>query len=139
LLNVNKFYSSGQKNQCYLFCIMQKFVQCGKYFRSHAVPPYTSFTVYCQGYQKNRPSQQRFKVFILFYIFCRYMFRPLLAIFKQNAQLFQEATSLTTDPLFCVITSYLLYMFGKFCRCLFNIVCDLSRLGYITSFLTTMQ
>jgi hypothetical protein len=35
----------GQKNQCYLFCIMRKFVQCGKYFRSHAVPPYTSFTV----------------------------------------------------------------------------------------------
>jgi hypothetical protein len=25
---------------------MRKFVQCGKYFRSHAVPPYTSFTVY---------------------------------------------------------------------------------------------
>jgi hypothetical protein len=45
LLNVNKFCSPGQKNQCYLFCIMRKFVQCGKYFRSHAVPPYTSFTV----------------------------------------------------------------------------------------------
>jgi hypothetical protein len=44
LLNVNKFYSPGQKNQCYLFCIMRKFAQCGKYFRSHAVPPYTSFT-----------------------------------------------------------------------------------------------
>jgi hypothetical protein len=29
----------------YLFCIMRKFVQCGKYFRPHAVPPYTSFTV----------------------------------------------------------------------------------------------
>jgi hypothetical protein len=42
----NKFYSPGQKNQCYLFCIMRKFVQCGKYFRSHAVPPYTSFTVH---------------------------------------------------------------------------------------------
>jgi hypothetical protein len=42
---VNKFYSPGQKNQCYLFCIIRKFVQCGKYFRSHAVPPYTSFTV----------------------------------------------------------------------------------------------
>jgi hypothetical protein len=25
---------------------MRKFVQCGKYFRSQAVPPYTSFTVY---------------------------------------------------------------------------------------------
>jgi hypothetical protein len=47
LLNVNKFYSPGQKNQCYLFCITRKFVQCGKYFRSHAVPPYTSFTVIC--------------------------------------------------------------------------------------------
>jgi hypothetical protein len=46
LLNVNKFYSPGQRNQCYLFCIRRKFVQCGKYFRSHAVPPYTSFTVY---------------------------------------------------------------------------------------------
>jgi hypothetical protein len=46
LLNVNKFCSPGQKNQCYLFCIRRKFVQCGKYFRSHAVPPYTSFTVY---------------------------------------------------------------------------------------------
>jgi hypothetical protein len=45
LLNVNKFYSPGQKNQCYLFCKLRKFVQCGKYFRSHAVPPYTSFTV----------------------------------------------------------------------------------------------
>jgi hypothetical protein len=42
---VNKFYSPGQKNQCYLFCIMRKFVQRGKYFRSHAVPPYTSVTV----------------------------------------------------------------------------------------------
>jgi hypothetical protein len=28
------------------FCIMRKLVQCGKYFRSRAVPPYTSFTVY---------------------------------------------------------------------------------------------
>jgi hypothetical protein len=28
------------------FCIMRKLVQCGKYFRSHAVPPYTSFTVH---------------------------------------------------------------------------------------------
>jgi hypothetical protein len=46
LINVNKSYSPGQKNQCYLFCIMRKFVQCGKYFRSHAVPPYTSFTVF---------------------------------------------------------------------------------------------
>jgi hypothetical protein len=27
------------------FYIMRKLVQCGKYFRSHAVPPYTSFTV----------------------------------------------------------------------------------------------
>jgi ATP-dependent DNA helicase Q1 len=27
------------------FCIMRKLVQCGKYFRSRAVPPYTSFTV----------------------------------------------------------------------------------------------
>jgi hypothetical protein len=27
------------------FCIMRKLVQCGKYFQSHAVPPYTSFTV----------------------------------------------------------------------------------------------
>jgi hypothetical protein len=25
---------------------MRKLVQCGKYFRSHAVPPYTSFTVF---------------------------------------------------------------------------------------------
>jgi hypothetical protein len=25
---------------------MRKLVQCGKYFRSRAVPPYTSFTVY---------------------------------------------------------------------------------------------
>jgi hypothetical protein len=25
---------------------MWKFVQCGKYFRSHAVPPYTNFTVF---------------------------------------------------------------------------------------------
>jgi hypothetical protein len=24
---------------------MRKFVQCEKYFRSHAVPPYTSFTI----------------------------------------------------------------------------------------------
>jgi hypothetical protein len=46
LLKVKKIYSPGQKNQCYLFCIMRKFVKCGKYFRSHAVPPYTSFTVY---------------------------------------------------------------------------------------------
>jgi hypothetical protein len=58
----------------------------------------------------------------LFYIlyFCRYMFRPLLAIFRWNAQLFLEDTSTTTDPLFCDIMSYLLYMFGKYCRCLFN-------------------
>jgi hypothetical protein len=28
---------------------MRKFVQCGKYFRSHAVPPYTSFTVLAEG------------------------------------------------------------------------------------------
>jgi hypothetical protein len=27
-------------------CIRRKFAQCGKYFRSHAVPHYTSFTVY---------------------------------------------------------------------------------------------
>jgi hypothetical protein len=46
VLNVNKFYSPGQKNQCYLFCIVRKFVHCGKYFRSHAVPPYTRFTVF---------------------------------------------------------------------------------------------
>jgi hypothetical protein len=50
LFNVNKFNSPGQKNQCYLYCIMRKFVQCGKYFRSHAVPPYTSFTVYIYIY-----------------------------------------------------------------------------------------
>jgi hypothetical protein len=63
LLNVNKFYSPGQKNECYLFCIMRKFVQCGKYFRSHAVPPYTRFTVlswflcfdvYSRYYQKKK-------------------------------------------------------------------------------------
>jgi hypothetical protein len=29
------------------FCIMRKLVQCGQYFRSRAVPPYTSFTVFC--------------------------------------------------------------------------------------------
>jgi hypothetical protein len=27
-------------------------------------------------------------VFILYFIFCRYMFRPLLAIFRRNTQLF---------------------------------------------------
>jgi hypothetical protein len=59
LLNVNKCYSPGQKNQCHLFCIMRKFVQCGKYFRSHAVPPYTSFTVFfilkeeCSSYRRS--------------------------------------------------------------------------------------
>jgi hypothetical protein len=45
---------------------------------------------------------------------------PLLAIFRRNIQLFQEATLPTTDPLFCVIRSYF-YMLGKFCRCLFNV------------------
>jgi hypothetical protein len=34
------------------------------------------------------------------FIFCRYMFRPLLAIFRRNTQWFQEATSTTMDPLF---------------------------------------
>jgi hypothetical protein len=38
------------RRMCYLFCIMRKFVQCGKYFRSHAVLPYTSFTVYIYIY-----------------------------------------------------------------------------------------
>jgi hypothetical protein len=38
LLNANKFYSPGQKNQRYLFCIMQKLVQCGEYIRSLAIP-----------------------------------------------------------------------------------------------------
>jgi hypothetical protein len=38
----------------------------------------------------------------LFYIlFCRYMFRPSLAIFRRK-QYFREVTSLTTDLLFCV-------------------------------------
>jgi hypothetical protein len=32
---------------------MRKFVQCGKCLRSHAVPPYTSFTVYCHGWEGN--------------------------------------------------------------------------------------
>jgi hypothetical protein len=31
------------------FCIMRKLVQCGKYFRSLALPPYTSFTVLVWG------------------------------------------------------------------------------------------
>jgi hypothetical protein len=48
------------------------------------------------------------------------MFRALLAIFRWNIQLFQEATLPTTDPLFCVIRSYF-YMLGKICRCLFNV------------------
>jgi hypothetical protein len=41
----------------------------------------------------NRPSQQLFKVFILYFIYCGYMLRLLLAINKWN-------TPLTTDPLF---------------------------------------
>jgi hypothetical protein len=32
------------------FCIMRKLVQCGKYFRSREIPPYTSFTVYIYIY-----------------------------------------------------------------------------------------
>jgi hypothetical protein len=46
LLNVNRHYSPGLKNQCYLFCIMQKLGRCGKYIRSLAIPLQTSFTVY---------------------------------------------------------------------------------------------
>jgi hypothetical protein len=45
LLSVNKFFSPGQKNRCYLFCIMRKIGQCGKYIRSLAFPLWTSFTV----------------------------------------------------------------------------------------------
>jgi hypothetical protein len=52
-----------------------------------------------QGYWKNRPSQQLF----LRCLFRRYMFRPLLAIFRRNTQLFSGTCLTTTDPLFCVI------------------------------------
>jgi hypothetical protein len=38
------------------------------------------------------------------------LFWPSLAICRQNTQYFWEVTSLTTDPLFCVI-SLILYMF----------------------------
>jgi hypothetical protein len=38
-----------------------------------------------QGYQKNRPSQQLFKAFIVL-ILDRHMFRPSLAIIKWNTQ-----------------------------------------------------
>jgi hypothetical protein len=54
------------------------------------------------------------RVYLTFYIFLRLHVRPLLAIFMRNTQLFYEVTSLTTDPLFCVIRSYLLHMFGKY-------------------------
>jgi hypothetical protein len=42
-------------------------------------------------------------MFIHVYFFCRYMFRPLLAIFKRNTQLFLEVISPTVDALFCVL------------------------------------
>jgi hypothetical protein len=35
----------GSKFLLLQFCIMRKLVQCGKYFRSFAIPPYTSFAV----------------------------------------------------------------------------------------------
>jgi hypothetical protein len=38
----------------------------------------------------------------------------------ENTQLFQEATSPTTDPLFCVIRSNF-YMLVKFCHCQFTV------------------
>jgi hypothetical protein len=44
------------------FCIMRKLVQCGKYFRSLAVPPYTSFTVFTKNwssYNKNQLTNTR--------------------------------------------------------------------------------
>jgi hypothetical protein len=55
-------------------------------------------------YWKNRPSQQLFKVFI-----CRYMFRPSLAIFRRNTQLFSVSYLTTTDPLFLCYRSYFVY------------------------------
>jgi hypothetical protein len=69
LLNVNKFYRPGQKNQCYLFCIMRKFVQCGKYFLSHAVPPYTSFTVFGVEYDVVVTSDLAYRLYFRRYIF----------------------------------------------------------------------
>jgi hypothetical protein len=37
---------------------------------------------------------------LFIFIFCRYMFRPSLAILRRYTQYFLEITSLTTDPLF---------------------------------------
>jgi hypothetical protein len=51
-----------------------------------------------QGYWKN------------LYLFRRYMFRPSLAIFRWNTQLFSGSYLTTTDPLFCY-RSYFVYAF----------------------------
>jgi hypothetical protein len=40
---------------------------------------------------------------LFIYICYRYMFRPLLAIFRRNIQLLLEVIAPTTDPLFCVL------------------------------------
>jgi hypothetical protein len=52
-------------------------------------PPTPPISPDYQGYWKNRPSQQLFKLFISYFIYFRpYMFRPLLAIFRRNTQSF---------------------------------------------------
>jgi hypothetical protein len=53
--------------------------------------------------------------FLKMFIFCRYMFQSLLAIFKWNTQLFLEVISATVDLLFCIIRLYF-NLLGKFCR-----------------------
>jgi hypothetical protein len=74
---------------------------------------------FCILSHKNRPSQQLFEVFIL-YIFAATCFGPYWPSSGGIHNSFRNLTSLKMDPLFCVIRSRLLYMFGKYCRCLFN-------------------
>jgi hypothetical protein len=62
-----------------------------------------------QGYWKNRPSQQLFQVYL--YLFCRYIFRLSLAIFKRNTQYFREVTSHNGSVVLCY-RPYL-YMFWQ--------------------------
>jgi hypothetical protein len=73
-----------------------------------------------QGYWKNRPSQQLFKVFIYILYFAATCFGSRWPSSGGIHNYFQEATSLTTDPLFCVMGLIFCVCFGKYCCCLSN-------------------
>jgi hypothetical protein len=79
-----------------------------------------------QGYQKNRLSQQLFKVFIVFYTSTATCFGPHLPSSSGTHNVIhKKVVILTTDPL-SVIQIVLCALFDKSCRHLFKWDCEVS-------------